>query len=138
MYKDEGCKYFMGPIWDFDYAFDYEGTRVHFGSYSRPLFRKLTDKSTGHTFFSRFLEDPEVRALYKSTWEKFRTENMPLLIDYINTYASYLTESQKKDFQVWENASKYPGTNNYSYKINQLKNWLEGRAHYIDIYVKGI
>lgn len=137
MYKDEEGKYFMGPIWDFDYAFDYEGTHVHFGSYSKPLFRKLTPTSTGYTFFSRFMEDPEIKQLYKATWEKFRTEKMPSLMEYIDTYASHLSESQKKDFRVWENASGYPGTTNYSNKISQLKEWLEGRAYFIDSTVKG-
>lgn len=137
MYKDEEGKYFMGPIWDFDYAFDYEGTHVHFGSYSKPLYRKLTPTSTGYTFFSRFMEDPEIRQLYKATWEKFRTEKMPSLMEYIDTYASHLSESQIKDFRVWENASGYPGTTNYSNKISQLKKWLEGRAYFIDSTVKG-
>ena len=41
IYKDKNGKYFMGPIWDFDWAFDYEGTYVHFGSSQNPLFKKL-------------------------------------------------------------------------------------------------
>ena len=28
----------MGPIWDFDWAYDYEGKETHFGSYETPLF----------------------------------------------------------------------------------------------------
>lgn len=138
MYKDEEGKYFMGPIWDFDWAFDYEGTGVHFGGLDKALFRRLGSSSTGYTFFSRFMEDPEIKALYKVTWQKFRTEKMASLLAYIDFYAAHITDSQKKDYQAWKQAPNYPGTTNYTYKINQLKNWLEGRANYIDSYVKDL
>lgn len=137
MYKDAEGKYFMGPIWDFDWAFDYEGKGVHFTSTTNPLFRKLGSSSTGFTFFSRFLEDPEFRALYKVTWQKFRTEKFPFLLEYIDFYAAHMTDSQMNDYQTWKQSSNYPGTTNYPAKINQLKSWLEGRAYYIDTYVSG-
>lgn len=131
MYKDASGKYFMGPIWDFDWAFNYEGTHMHFGSHTTPLFRKLGSSSTGNTFFSRFLEDPEITRLYRETWAKFHTEKMDVLLKYIDFYALHITESQKNDYQVWKN-----GTTNFPYKVNQLKNWLKGRANYMDTYVQ--
>ena len=96
MYKDEQGKYFMGPIWDFDWGFDYEGTFRHFGSYNKPLFRNLSSASKGYTFFTRFIEDPEIKELYKVTWEKFRTEKMDSLLEYIDFYADKITNSQKR------------------------------------------
>lgn len=137
MYKDEQGKYFMGPIWDFDWGFDYEGTFRHFGSYNKPLFRNLSSASKGYTFFTRFIEDPEIKELYKVTWEKFRTEKMDSLLEYIDFYADKITNSQKKDYQTWKSAPNYPGVTTYSNKVLQLKSWLEGRAYYIDSYVKG-
>ena len=137
MYKDEKGKYFMGPLWDFDWAFDYENGGVHFASYNKPLFRQLTSNSTGYTFFSRFMEDPEIKALYKTTWEAFHAQKMTSLLAYVEFYEAQITDSQKKDVETWKNAANYPGTTNYSYKINQLKNWLESRAGDIDSYVSG-
>ena len=136
MYKDETGKYFMGPIWDFDWAFNYEGTYVHFGSYNNPLFGTLGSNSTGYTFFTRIMEDPEVKELYKTIWNKFSAESMDALLEYIDFYSSYLVESQSNDYQTWsKKVSDYPGTSNYANKISQLKNWLKGRATYIDNYV---
>ena len=135
MHKDETGKYFMGPIWDFDWAFDYEGTGVHFGRYNMPLFVKLGSNSTGHTFFTRIMEDPEVKELYRATWEKFSAESMDTLIEYVDFYSSHLTESQAKDYQVWSKTPNFPGTLDYTLKINQLKTWLKGRATYINNYV---
>lgn len=136
MHKDETGKYFMGPLWDFDWAFDYEGTGIHFGSYSKPLFRSLTSNSTGYTFFTRIMEDPEVKELYRATWEKFSAENMDSLLEYIDFYSAHVTESQHNDYQTWSIIPNFPGTLNYSSKVIQLKSWLIGRATYIDNYVK--
>lgn len=132
MYKDEGGKYFMGPIWDFDWAFDYEDGAIHFAKYAKPLFRQLTPNSTGYTFFGRFREDPEIKELYKKTWEEFRTEKMASLLAYVDFYEAQITDSQKKDVEAWKGALGYPDVTNYSDKIKELKKWLEDRAGYID------
>ena len=137
MYKDEVGKYFMGPIWDFDWCFDYEGKFVHFGSYDSPLFGRLASNSTGYDFFTRFLEDPEVKGLYKEMWNNFSNEKMSVLLDYVEFYSSQLKDSQAADYAVWKDTPGYPGVVNYEDKINQLTNWLQGRASYIDNYVSG-
>ncbi len=133
IYKDKNGKYFMGPIWDFDWAFDYEGTSVHFGSSQNPLFKKLPSNSTGYYFFTRFLDDPTFVALYKQTWNNFKKEKMSLLLNYIDDYAASITESQKNDYEVWKK-----GTTNFQYKIESLKAWLERRALYLDEYMNNL
>lgn len=130
LYKDKLGKYFMGPIWDFDWAFNYEGTSVHFGSYQNLLFKKLPSNSTGYYFFTRFFDDPKFVELYKQIWNDFHKEKMNLLIDYIDNYARSITESQKNDYEVWKK-----GTTNFEYKIRELKSWLKGRASYMDAYM---
>ncbi|WP_298647617.1 CotH kinase family protein [uncultured Proteiniphilum sp.] len=128
LYKDAGGKYTMGPIWDFDWAYDYEGKQVHFGAYTTPLFRKFDHSpATGYTFFSRFLEDPEVMQLYRDTWSQFHVGKKGELLGYIDWYAGRIKESQKKDHQLWKN-----GTSDFEGKVRQLKQWLEGRFHYMD------
>ena len=62
---------------------------------------------------------------------------MDSLLEYIDFYADKITNSQKKDYQTWKSAPNYPGVTTYSNKVLQLKSWLEGRAYYIDSYVKG-
>ena len=135
LHKDESGKYFMGPIWDFDWAFDYEGTGVHFGNYNKPLFGRLGSSSTGYTFFTRILQDTEVKELYKTIWQKFSAESMDSLLEYVDFYSSLLDESQSNDYKRWSNTPNFPGTSNYPNKIGQLKTWLSGRAAYIDNYV---
>lgn len=133
LYKDKIGKYFMGPIWDFDWAYDYEGKHVHFGSSTTPLFRKITDTSTGTPFFTRFLEDPKFVQLYKEIWSEFHREKKNDLLEYIDWYAEMITESQKKNSQVWSN-----GASDFNYKVKQLKMWIEGRFQYINGYIAGL
>lgn len=133
LYKDKIGKYFMGPIWDFDWAYDYENKGVHFGSSTTPLFRQITDASTGTPFFTRFLEDPEFVQLYKDIWSKFHRDRKDDLLAYIDWYATMITESQKKDIQVWNN-----GTSSFGYKIEQFKSWMEGRFNYIESYLEDL
>lgn len=131
MYKDGDGKYFMGPIWDFDWAYDYEGKNVHFSSYSTPLFRQLSSGDSGYKLFPRFMQDAQVMELYKQTWQDFKANKFNALIEYINDYAYLLTGSKKKDHQKWNRGSAVIQT-----ESNKLKNWLNGRAGYLDNYVK--
>ena len=132
MYKEETGKYFMGPIWDFDWGFDYEGKGVHFGSYTTVLFKELWTGATGYKFFPRFLQDSEVKQLYKQTWQDFKANKFNQLIEYINDYAYFLTDSKKKDYEIWKTGSSIIIRN----ESNKLKNWLNGRAQYMDSYIQ--
>ncbi len=128
MYKDKKGKYFMGPIWDFDWAYGYEGNYKHFANYNVPLLRNLGSSYTGTPFFKRILEgDPANKKLYKQMWMKFKVKKLPEIIKYINTMVENIEESQPKDYAVWRK-----GTRNYPNKINQFKQWLINRADFID------
>lgn len=132
MYKEETGKYFMGPIWDFDWGFDYEGKGVHFGSYTTVLFKELWTGAAGYKFFPQFLQDSEVKKLYKQTWQDFKANKFNQLIEYINDYAYFLTDSKKKDYEIWKTGNSIIIRN----ESNKLKNWLNGRAQYMDSYIQ--
>ena len=51
MNKAANGKFVMGPVWDFDWAYGYEGTEKHFSHYQS--FWTGTKAKAG--FFSRFL-----------------------------------------------------------------------------------
>lgn len=128
LHKENGGKYVMGPIWDFDWAYDYEGTQKHFGSYNRKFLQKFSHSdATGFDFFSRFFEDPEVVTLYQETWNKFHSEKKQELMEYIDWYAERITDSQQKDYQRWGHGATY-----FKGTVNQLKQWLNNRCDYMD------
>lgn len=129
LYKENGTKYKMGPIWDFDWAFDYEGHSTHFTSYTNPLFGNIGN-GAGRNFFTRLLEDPAIKKIYKEKWTEFRTQHLGELLEYVDAYAASIKESQQQDRLLW------PGVSNYPQHIEKLKNWLQGRAGYMDNYVR--
>lgn len=130
MHKARDGKYYMGPIWDFDWAFDYEGKNVHFSSYTTPLFGNI-GVGAGRRFFCRLLEDPAIRKRYKQKWQDFRSSGLQELLAYVDAYAASIELSQASDYKKWGH-----GTANFKEEVAKLRNWLEGRASYIDEYVK--
>ena len=125
LYKEGNGKYVMGPIWDFDWAYDYEGTSNHFGRYNTPLFSSSMN-GVGTAFFQRFLQDSRVKAIYKRTWQDFKNNKLDALLQYVDDYAVMLKPSVERNSELWEN------TRSFDTKVKELKTWLRNRADYID------
>ena len=124
-HKERNGKYVMGPIWDFDWAYDYEGTSNHFGRYNTPLFSSSMN-GVGTAFFQRFLQDSRVKAIYKRTWQDFKNNKLDALLQYVDDYAVMLKPSVERNSELWEN------TRSFDTKVKELKTWLRNRADYID------
>lgn len=128
MHKDVNGKYTMGPVWDFDWGFDYnDDTKTHFDNAEGALLRPYGERGT--RFFSRFLEDPAVRDLYKRKWNQFRQEGMHKLLVYMADYYSFAGRSFKSDNELWTDKK------DYAIEYARMKAWLNARAEYIDRYV---
>lgn len=125
LHKEGNGKYVMGPIWDFDWAYDYEGTSNHFGRYNTPLFSSSMN-GVGTAFFQRFLQDSRVKAIYKRTWQDFKNNKLDALLQYVDDYAVMLKPSVERNSELWEN------THSFDTKVKELKTWLRNRADYID------
>jgi len=142
MHKAKGGKYTMGPIWDFDWGFGLDDDTRRYFEYpvDNPLFR-LGDTNKGIVFFSRFLNDPEVKNLYKSTWDNYKNMKLDELLKYIEQYAASIRVSQTKDLERWKpNRSNYdaewaPFASNFPEIKKDLKTYLRKRANYITSYV---
>ncbi|MEM1122729.1 MAG: CotH kinase family protein [Bacteroidota bacterium] len=124
IYKTAEGKYTMGPIWDFDWAFAYEGSLEHFSSFDRPLFWSPPGKGT--VFFSKLLEDPVMRDLFKERWTDFQVNQLPELLTYIDDYAFIIRGARTRDFALWAQ-----GLNNYDVEVAKMKNWLSDRARWM-------
>lgn len=125
IYKKKGGKYSMGPIWDFDWAYGFEGTNTHFVDPTRSLFWSRNTK--GKLFFSKIAQDPAIKSLYKTEWPRFKAEKYPLLVEYINEYARTIKKSHAKDQDRWKQSSG--DIDKYS---KRLLSWLEKRVEYMD------
>ena len=125
IYKKKDGKYNMGPIWDFDWAFGYEGTYKHFVNPDRSLF--WSGNAKGTHFFSKIVQDPVIQSLYRTEWAKFKAEKYPILVAYLQAYAEAIRESHAIDQQRWNQSSgdidKY---------LTRLLDWLDNRVSYMD------
>ena len=92
----------MGPIWDFDWAYDYEGTSNHFGRYNTPLFSSSMNESVRH-FSNAFYKISRVKAIYKRTWQDFKNNKLDALLQYVDDYAVMLKPSVERNSELWEN-----------------------------------
>lgn len=134
IYKPKNGKFTLGPLWDFDWAYGYEERNVYFTGATRPLFWSTNPASTvGTQFFSRFMLDPTIKALYKQKWAEFKTNKLPILLQYVDEYANLIEASKKTDYTLWST-----GSGNFRNDVSKLRTWLQNRASYIDSYVAGL
>ena len=128
IYKTDTGKFTMGPIWDFDWGFGYEGTFEHFSNADKPLFWSPPAKGT--TFFSTFLTDPSIQQLIKENWSTFENQHFQELLEYIDEYAFLIQGARTRDFVLWAQ-----GRNDFNGEVAKLKNWLSNRAQYVRGFV---
>ncbi len=127
IHKTGTGKFTMGPIWDFDWAFAYEGSFQHFSSFERPLFWSPSFKGT--QFFSKLLIDPKIKSLIKKNWVNFQTNKLSKLFIYIDEYDFIIEGAKDRDYAVW---------NQTQIEKSILKFWVENRTKYINNYINNL
>lgn len=132
LFKEKGGKYTMGPIWDFDWAFSFDGDRKHFISPNTPLFWNNSD-SIGTIFFLRLLTDPSTKQLLMEKWTDFKSMHLNELIVYIDEYAELIKKSQARDLEKWN-----VGSLDFGKDVVELKTWVSSRANFLDGYIAGL
>ncbi len=126
--KKDSKKFVMGPIWDFDWAYSYEGShRKHFSSYNNDLFWEQNKGKAGTFFFQRLLSDPKVANLVKKEWKNYRTKHFDKLLSYLDEYYARHKESRAKDYELW-----HTGQGNFDAEYQELRTWLVNRAGFLD------
>ncbi len=125
IHKTATGKYTMGPIWDFDWAYGYEGTEWHFNNYDKDLF--WSPPSKGTQLFSRLMSDPKIESLIKEHWADFKISHLSDLMDYIDEYA-FITKGAKA-----RNSTMWPRNNEKD--VEKLKQWIENRVSYMDNFM---
>ncbi|MDR1194555.1 MAG: CotH kinase family protein, partial [Peptococcaceae bacterium] len=102
LYKEADGKLRLGPLWDFDCGYGYEGDNVtFFREYEGRLpnfYRR--DGYIGQAFFQRFFDDPSFVAQYRERWN----EKYPELLDigpFIETMLGQLAAAQELNNRRW-------------------------------------
>lgn len=135
MYKEAlgtEAKYHFGPVWDFDWAFTYDGGEN--ASPTRPMVAQNGDKS-GYSFIKALFSNNEFRAIYKEKWDNFVTNGYPLLKNYMEEYAATIEPSAIENGVLWpanHDVSWRPteGSVEFRKNYNKLKTWIQNRITY--------
>lgn len=132
MHKRATGKFTMGPIWDFDWAYSYNGVDKHFVTASSQFFRD-SGETPGAAFFARFTQDPAFVGLLRQKWTSYRSTSFDELIQFVEQYSVQIKSSKNEDFKTWNT-----GNGDFMGDVGNLKNWLQQRAAYLDGYIGGI
>ena len=126
----------FGPVWDFDWAYGYDGTSNYFiYSAEVDLFANMSSYSNvGYSFFVKLLRGSDVvKKAYYRLWTEFMTSGkLDELIEFCDDYYDYVNASFQHNATSWGDGNGYASIN------ANAKNWLRKRANYIynrlDIY----
>lgn len=123
IHKESGGKYVMGPIWDFDWAYGYEGTFQHFSNPNNDLF--WTPEKSGTTFFKRLiLTDPKIKLLIKEYWATFQAVHLDNLMTQIEDYSFIINGAKARNLELWNR--------DLVTDERVMKQWIENRVSYMN------
>lgn len=127
--------YVFGPVWDFDWAYGYDGTGEYYKRYTESdLFLGMNSWNTGYHYFSKLFRGfDSVKQEYYRLWVQWREkEGIEELCDFIDCYYDYVSKA------LDHNTSKWGDSTNYASQKETAKTWLRTRATYLfnkaDVY----
>lgn len=151
LHKDrysKGGKLKMGPVWDFDIAFhnaNYcdgwrtDGWAYQFGNVCPGDYWEIP------FWWDHLMQDTNFTNRLRCRWDELKqTIFSPTYLDYwIDSMATYLNESQQRNYQqwpiigqyVWPNVSPIPQS--YQAEVDTLKSWLHRRVSWLDANMPG-
>ena len=130
---DEGELYHFGPIWDFDWAFTFNGNE---GAPANVHLVTANGNASGYAFFKLLMSNNEVKTLYKAKFDQFMADGYPQLLEFIEEYTTLAEPAAKENGLLWP-SMRYPNsyriTGSFDFRANiaTLKKWLSDRIEFI-------
>jgi spore coat protein CotH len=131
LYRDGGVssRIGAGPLWDFDYSFDYDNKGAYFNDVTGMYYNTKLREGCGEKFFSRFFEDPAFRIKYKERWNE-KYSDIAGMEKFIDQMAGLLEKSVQANSKVW-----WWNKVDYSKEIGRLKKWWRERLNYLNVEI---
>lgn len=130
----EDEKYFLGPAWDFDVAFNLVAPDKTTGEL------KMTDP-TLKTWFPGFIrgmwDDPAFQALYEKRIKWVQEDLLPQLLEFIDSYAATIEPSAKLNARRWPDDYFNPNwlyaysSADHSHHVATMRQWLIDRINFL-------
>lgn len=150
MYKERGDqKFYTGPVWDFDIAFDND-SRTHYELNGPTGF--LYDSGTAsfaggdnmRQLVNRIIKlDPVARERLKEMWNDLRSSGVitsESLVQYVDDTEDYLDQSQKLNFTRWDNLNfnvnmNYQHLGSYPAEVDVVRRFINRRVTDMDGFI---
>lgn len=150
MHKKKSDKLYMGPIWDFNFAFgnaDYCDGGAHDVWAYRFNERCGGDGWSIPFWWERLMEDPYFIKKLKGRWSALRGSTLSdmNLANYLDLYHNHLSETRaiELNFTIWNILGQYVWPNKYiggtyENEFNYLKSWTLDRADWLDAAISDL
>ena len=117
--------YIFGPVWDFDWAYGYDGSYVYCINKANANFFSSISSGTGGQFYTAATRnsDKVQKALYR-VWTNFLRDHQQEIIEYVDDYYQYANPS------FLHNAERWSDGRDYASNAENMKNWLQEHAEY--------
>ena len=127
MYLPRGGKLTMGPLWDFNWAYNFTGSVEGWRS------DDMNQYPNGALWFDRLHEDPQYLMRYYDRWAELREGllSTDALMERIDQIGVELDEAGPRDMARW-------GGGTYQNQIDAMKNWGAGRVAWMDSQLGGV
>ena len=142
MYKRRNNdKFYVGPVWDFDIAFDNDNRTYPINNNPNWIYAS-TGSAAGSVrdMINRLFTDSELLNQLKSIYAYYRNQQIiteEALIAVIDNYANELDASQKLNFTRWSIMNTLVHQNpaihgSYAAEVNNVKKFISGRIKWMD------
>ncbi|MEM6316101.1 MAG: CotH kinase family protein [Bacteroidota bacterium] len=127
--KDRGEKLKMGPVWDLNIGYD-NPERIPFDDWVINYNNYVNQDAWMMPFWwLRLLSDPQFKAAVRTRWTALRTSELQTsnLLSLVDDTANNLIDNGaiERNATIW-------GNEDYTSSVNNLKNYLENRAAWMD------
>lgn len=145
MYKERGSdKFYTGPAWDFDLAFEND-TRVYpIAETGKYLFLSQTQNSSAagdmKMIVNRIISNPTITTRLSQLWSTYRNSTnltKESMEEYIDDMAATLDASQKINFMRWPILNEKVHQNpvvygSYAGEVGAIKSYIKARFDQLD------
>lgn len=147
MYKDRTSdKLYVGPVWDYDLAFENDYRTYPINSLSDYIYASLgsvASEAVRKMVNYIVKDDPMAHARLIEIWDEAQRNGLDAasLLEYVDETAALLDESQKLNFKRWPILDQYVHMNfqalgSYEAEVGTVRNYIEQRVVTLDRLIR--
>ncbi len=138
LWKPEGGKLKLGPVWDFDMAFGNHKGDIR--GYDGWCTTEATYSYVSENWVSYLIKYPEFYDRFKARWNEVKHDLLATAIGAVDDYSAMLDGYQQQNFIKWDIMEKQIGLgavnpkeyNTYDSQVQYLRDFINNRWNYID------